>query len=274
MTHDYVSVRRQGRVAIVTFDRGNPLNALSLQAIEELTNVARDLESDLEICAVVVTTPAGSGFSAGRDLADPAMDLRRKMPMLERRRVAGAGKRLCAAWESIEAITIAAIERFAIGGGLALALAFDLRVMGQGAHIRAPEVSLGLSMSWGSIPRLVNLVGPARTKQILCPRARTDRRRRSPRLGSGAGRRPRRRGRGSCPYAGGPRGGHAAGASAHDQGHRQRGCRRQLRRRGSHGHRRGHADGVDPRTSRRQWPHSGSGGRLFFGAPEGPSRHG
>ena len=168
MTYDYVSVRRQGRVAIVTFDRGNPLNALSLQAIEELTDVARNLESDLEVCAVVVTTPAGSGFSAGRDLADSAMDLRRKMPMLERRRVAGAGKRLCAAWESIEAITIAAIERFAIGGGLALALAFDLRVMGQGAHIRAPEVSLGLSMSWGSIPRLVNLVGPARTKQILC----------------------------------------------------------------------------------------------------------
>ena len=168
MTHDYVSVQRQGRVAIVTFDRGNPLNALSLQAIEELTDVARNLERDLEVSAIVLTTPPGSGFSAGRDLADPAADRRREMPMLERRHAAGAGKRLCAAWESIEAVTIAAIERFAIGGGLALALAFDLRVMGQGAHVRAPEVSLGLSMSWGSIPRLVHLVGPARTKQILC----------------------------------------------------------------------------------------------------------
>ena len=39
--------------------------------------------------------------------------------------------------------------------------------MGEGAHFRAPEVALGLSMSWGSIPRLVNLVGPARAKQIL-----------------------------------------------------------------------------------------------------------
>ena len=168
MTHDYVSVQRQGRVATVTFDRGNPLNALSLQAIEELTDVARNLERDLEISAIVLTTPPGSGFSAGRDLADPAADRRRELPMLERRHAAGAGKRLCAAWESIEAVTIAAIERFAIGGGLALALAFDLRVMGQGAHVRAPEVSLGLSMSWGSIPRLVDLVGPARTKQILC----------------------------------------------------------------------------------------------------------
>ena len=168
MTHDHVSVRRQGRVATVTFDRGNPLNALSLRAIEELTDVARSLEHDLEISAVVLRTPPGSGFSAGRDLADPTLDRRAGMPMLERRHAAGAGKRLCAAWESIEAITIAAIERFAIGGGLALALAFDLRVMGRGAHVRAPEVSLGLSMSWGSIPRLVNLVGPARTKQILC----------------------------------------------------------------------------------------------------------
>ena len=168
MTHDHVTVRKRGRVAVVTFDRGNSLNALSLRAIEELTEVARSFDGDLETSAIVLTTPAGSGFSAGRDLADPAMDLRRDMPMLARRHAAGAGKRLCAAWESIEAITIAAIERFAIGGGLAFALAFDLRVMGEGAHVRAPEVSLGLSMSWGTIPRLVNLVGPARAKQILC----------------------------------------------------------------------------------------------------------
>ena len=73
MSHDYVSVQRQGRVAIVTFDRGNPLNALSLQAIEELTEVARNLERALDVSAIVLTTPAGSGFSAGRDLADPAI---------------------------------------------------------------------------------------------------------------------------------------------------------------------------------------------------------
>ena len=83
MTHDYVSVQRQGRVAIVTFDRGDALNALSLQAIEELTDVARNLENDMEVSVIVLTTPPGSGFSAGRDLGDPAADRRRKMPMLK-----------------------------------------------------------------------------------------------------------------------------------------------------------------------------------------------
>ena len=67
----------------------------------------------------------------------------------------------------MEQFTIAAVEGFAVGGGLALALATDWRVSADGAHWRAPEIALGLSMSWGSIPRLVNLVGPARAKQIL-----------------------------------------------------------------------------------------------------------
>ena len=70
-------------------------------------------------------------------------------------------------WEDLEALTICAVEGFAIGAGLALSLALDVRVMGESAHFRAPEVALGLSMSWGSIPRLINLVGPARAKQIL-----------------------------------------------------------------------------------------------------------
>lgn len=168
MAHEFVTVVREGRVATVTFDRGNRLNSLSLQAIEELTEVALSFTDDLETSAIVLRTPDGSGFSAGRDLSDPALDQRQDKPMLARRHAAGAGKRLCAAWEDLEQFTVAAVERFAIGGGLALAVAFDLRVMGSSAHFRTPEVALGLSMSWGTIPRLVGLVGPARAKQILC----------------------------------------------------------------------------------------------------------
>ena len=67
-------------------------------------------------------------------------------------------------------MTIAAIEGFCLGGGVSLAVSCDFRIMAQRAYMRIPEIDLGLNYSWGSIPRLVRLVGPARAKEaiILC----------------------------------------------------------------------------------------------------------
>ena len=77
------------------------------------------------------------------------------------------GPDMCDAWEALEPYTISAIEGFCIGSGSALACATDYRIMGQGAHMRLPEVPLGMNMSWHSIPRLVAQIGPARTKQYV-----------------------------------------------------------------------------------------------------------
>jgi len=67
----------------------------------------------------------------------------------------------------MEQITIGAIEGFCIGGGVALAVALDFRVMGSDAHMRIPEIGFGMNMSWQSIPRMLHLIGPARTKQAV-----------------------------------------------------------------------------------------------------------
>jgi enoyl-CoA hydratase/carnithine racemase len=69
-------------------------------------------------------------------------------------------------------VTIAAIEGFAVGGGLALSLACDWRVAAQDAFVSLPEIALGIPLTWGTIPRLVNLLGPAKAKRltILCER--------------------------------------------------------------------------------------------------------
>jgi enoyl-CoA hydratase/carnithine racemase len=67
----------------------------------------------------------------------------------------------------MEQVTIAAIEGPCIGGGVALAVSLDFRICGAGAHFRVPEVALGMNMSWGSLPRLLALMGPARTKQAV-----------------------------------------------------------------------------------------------------------
>ena len=73
---------------------------------------------------------------------------------------------MCQAWEEIEPVTIAAIEGFCVGGGVALAMACDFRIAGAGAMMRLPEVPLGINMSWRSLPRLATIAGPSRAKRF------------------------------------------------------------------------------------------------------------
>jgi enoyl-CoA hydratase/carnithine racemase len=170
MERQFVKVEKglgtQGRIAVVRFDRGDNINALSRQAMRELRDVPRDFEDDLAT-SVVILTGSAKAFSAGFDLKDPEGGNRGKLPLGESLLNQRLGPRLCKAWEQLEQVTIAAVEGHCIGGGVALAVSLDFRFCGRGAHFRVPEVELGMNMSWGSIPRLVALMGPARTKQAV-----------------------------------------------------------------------------------------------------------
>jgi len=162
---EFVTIARDGAIATVIMDRGDGRNALSRQLILELTEAARSFADDLETQAVILT---GKGaFTAGADLKDPAMDRRKANGLLERRHMTRIGPDLCDAWEKIEQVTICAIEKYCIGGGAALAAACDFRILGKSAHLRLPEIPLGMNMSWHAVPRLVSLIGPARAKQFV-----------------------------------------------------------------------------------------------------------
>lgn len=165
MTYKYVSVEKKDRIAIVRFDRQHDMNPLSVELMEELTDVARSFEKDFETNAVILTGN-GKNFSAGFDLKGAAQKERMNAGMLERKVLQSVGPRMCQAWEDIEPITIAAIDGYCIGGGVALSVALDFRVASEDAHFYVPEIKNGMNMSWQSIPRMVNLMGPARTKQI------------------------------------------------------------------------------------------------------------
>ena len=156
----------QGRIAVVRFDRGDNINALSQQAMRELRDVPRDFEDDLET-SVVILTGSAKAFSAGFDLKDPEGRQRDALSVGERIHRQRLGPKMCKAWQDIDQVTIAAIEGHCIGGGAALVVALDFRVCGRSAHFRIPEVELGMNMSWGSIPRMLALIGPARTKQAV-----------------------------------------------------------------------------------------------------------
>ncbi len=169
MPDSYVTVQRDGPVAVVTFDRKRNLNAFDNQLILELTEVARSFHDDLETRAVVLTG-SKDYFSAGADLEDLARRNDASVSELEKRHTFFRGVRLCEAWEAMPQITVAAMERLAVGAGVALPLACDWRVMGVSCYLYVPEVKIGLNLQWGALPRLVNLVGPARAKRIciLC----------------------------------------------------------------------------------------------------------
>ncbi|MCZ6860676.1 MAG: enoyl-CoA hydratase/isomerase family protein [Alphaproteobacteria bacterium] len=166
MAGKFVSTSREGRIATVRFDRGNKANALSFEVIAELTDAAFALDADADISAVILTGAAGL-FTLGFDLKDPETHALTEVGLAEQRQRLRAGRRMCAAWTGLEPITIVAIEGWCIGGGVALAVACDFRVVAEGATLYTPEIERGMNMSWGSVPRITALLGPAKAKRII-----------------------------------------------------------------------------------------------------------
>ena len=159
----------EGPVAQVTLNRPGARNALSGALMRQLTEVAAHFRASTNVQAIILTG-AATYFSAGADLADPDREAARARTMIERRQHARLGPDMCAAWESLEQVTIGAIECYCIGGGAALMVSLDFRIAGEGAYLRLPEIALGMNMSWRSLPRIAALVGPSRAKQfaIFC----------------------------------------------------------------------------------------------------------
>lgn len=164
-TYEHLSLTLEDGILTVRLDREDARNALNPALMASLQAVARDYRSDPELRAVILRG-TDTYFSAGADLAARSGS-ERKQTLLELRETMRAGPDMCQAWEDIEAPTIAAIEGFCIGGGSALAISCDFRIMADGSYQRLPEIPLGINMSWRSIPRIAALVGPSRAKRYV-----------------------------------------------------------------------------------------------------------
>lgn len=169
--YEHLIVKEQDRWVEVHLNRPQVRHALSRALMREITALARVLSDRTDIDVVILTGDARC-FSAGADLNDAQAWADDSLSTVQRRDIAGTGFRMCKAWEEMPQITIAAIEGYAVGGGLALSLACDWRVLAQDAFVSLPEIALGIPLTWGTIPRLVNLLGPAKAKRltILCER--------------------------------------------------------------------------------------------------------
>ncbi|MBA3610885.1 MAG: enoyl-CoA hydratase/isomerase family protein [Rubrobacter sp.] len=159
---DYVKVERlDNGVAVLTIDRQDKLNALDPQVVEEIGQNLLELQSEGPH-AIIITGAGERAFVAGADIT--AM---RGMDALEAKRFAEIGHAAMALLDRSPVPTIAAINGFALGGGLEIALACDIRIAAENASFGFPEVSLGILPGMGGTQRAPRIVGPAIAKELI-----------------------------------------------------------------------------------------------------------
>lgn len=156
-----ILVEQAGPIGRITLNQPDKLNPLSTQRLLEIKQAARWFDDQPNVKAVIITG-AGRAFSAGADLKGFAAQ-----SDLNPRERGDAGRQMADAVEAMQAITIARIQGWCVGGGLVLAAACDLRVATEDATFSIPEVDLGIPLAWGGIPRLVREIGPALTKELV-----------------------------------------------------------------------------------------------------------
>jgi enoyl-CoA hydratase/carnithine racemase len=148
----------------ITLARPAKLNAIDLAMHDELQRACHALKYDAD-ARVVLLTGEGRAFSAGNDLRQKPPP--RAKSELDARLRLGAGNRTCDALESLDQVTIAAVNGLTVGGGVVLVAACDMRLAAESAWFSIPEVDLDIPLTWNALPRLMRELGPARTKELV-----------------------------------------------------------------------------------------------------------
>lgn len=154
-----VTITYEDDLAIVTLDRPSALNALNGQLLDDLDVALAAAEQHPDV-RVVILTGSHKAFSVGGDLKEENVD-----PTGRAERMHALALRLLQGYEKI---TIAAIEGWALGGGLEIAMGCTFRVAAPGARLGLPEIAMGLIPGFGGTQLLPRLVGPARAVALLC----------------------------------------------------------------------------------------------------------
>ena len=157
-----VSTERKGAIAVWTINRPDRMNALSRATVRELGRLAREVGGDDAVRAVILTGAGERAFCAGADLKE-----RKGMDEEDVRDFLGLYRAAFDAIDRCPKPVVAAINGVAFGGGLEIALACDLRVMGPSAKIGLTEVSLAIIPGAGGTQRLPRIVGEAKAKELI-----------------------------------------------------------------------------------------------------------
>ena len=157
-----VAVTVEGRVATVTLDRPDAMNAFNSQMLGELLEQLVALGHREDVGAVILTGSGKKAFAAGADIAE----MRDKTPN-EARSFAELGQMVTTTIERLPQPVIAAVNGYALGGGCEMALACDIRLCSENARFGQLEINLGIIPGWGGSQRLARLCGPAFARDLI-----------------------------------------------------------------------------------------------------------
>ena len=163
MNYENILVQIEAAIATVTINRPEKLNALNKATITELHKAVKELEKNKEVKAIVLTGSGDKAFVAGADVSEFAHFSKKQGAKL-----ASKGQKLLFNFiEKLSTPVIAAINGFALGGGLELAMACHFRIASDNAKMGLPEVSLGVIPGYGGTQRLPQLIGKGRAMELI-----------------------------------------------------------------------------------------------------------
>ncbi|HEY6419076.1 MAG TPA: enoyl-CoA hydratase-related protein [Candidatus Binataceae bacterium] len=149
-------------IATLTVNRPAALNALNHSVVDDLARVIREVRHDPAVRVLIVTGAGDRAFVAGADIAAMA-----KMSALEGLEFSRLGHRVLESFEDLAIPVIAAVNGFALGGGLELAMACDLIIASEKARFGQPEINLALIPGFGGTQRLPHRIGHAKARELI-----------------------------------------------------------------------------------------------------------
>lgn len=149
-------------ISTLRINRPPALNALNRSVLEQIAQVLREVRHDPSIRVLIVTGAGDRAFVAGADIAAMA-----KMSATEGLEFSRLGHRVMQTFEDLPIPVIAAVNGFALGGGLELAMACDLIIASEKARFGQPEINLALIPGFGGTQRLPHRIGQAKARELI-----------------------------------------------------------------------------------------------------------
>jgi enoyl-CoA hydratase/carnithine racemase len=168
---DKIITEKSGDIARIIFNQPEKRNAVSLEMWQAVEAALGEYAEDPEVRILILSGAGGKAFVSGADISKFESERASEEAVANYN---ATTKRVYDKLEGFPKPTIAQIDGFCIGGGVALALSCDLRICGAGSNFAVPAAKLGLGYGYTGIKRLVNVVGPSFAKEIFFTARRFD----------------------------------------------------------------------------------------------------